>query len=838
MVQMAEVSLQFQGAKDQQLLAVLMAAIAVVLVGAGIWQLVRGRWWQGAAALGAAMLPVLIWIFARAGSDKGPSQGFWMVLLAVQVAAAVGVFYAEVYSFLHAKRLAVLMALRSLAIISLMLVLFKPILSCAVSPRDRAKCYLPVLVDRSGSMSTVDEANTASRYVRALHTLATQRTRVTGNFNPVWHYFGQEVKTADKFASLMQIQPSGKAAEGTDIAGALVGASADYAKASLAGIILISDGIHNVSQKAVMEAVEEASVPIYAVGIGSEKEDATRLRNIELASVDAPLEAIKNNITTITISVKMTGMASTQARVQLLEEGNDQPVASENLWTEKSVYSKAIKLKWTPKDRPSLGEGAADVRKLRVVIPAKAVEAIKDDNTAELHVLITQPRVRVLYVEGSMRPEYKYLKRLLDTDPNIQFMSLVRVADNRFWAYGGIDGRKLNRLPTTDEDFSLIDVLVIGDLSRTFLSRSQLARIGKFVNDGGALLMLGGHSSFGPGGYGGTDVETVLPVVVGGLEQAQDTTAFLPMLTAAGQVHPVLDGLSDFFVIPGRPGPKPGTPALPDLRGCVTVPKAKGGAAVLAVHPTRKNAAGLLTVLAVQKYGAGRSAAFTADTTWQWYLKMRGMGADSPYSRLWGQLIRWLARAETKTRKTAPAVVARLDRSYMLVNQSVTIRARVQDQKGLPGQTSQVTCTIAPADKAAKGHDLPLGNRGGGLFDAEFTPKRSGKFRLTISAVDPTGQKLGTDELSLTVAPYLAEAERLARNTNLLRAIAVVSEGRYADLAGLPEIIDQIIDRHKKLAAPLPPPETYRLYNFWLLFLAFAAFMTGEWMLRRNWQLH
>ncbi len=838
MREMAEVSLHFQGVKDQYLLTVLMGAIAVVLVGAGIWQLVRGRRWQGAAALGGAILPVVIWILGRAGSDNGPSQGFWMVLLAFQVAVAVAVFYAEVYSFLQAKRLAVLMLLRSLAIIALMLLLFKPMLSCAVSVGDSSKSYLPILVDRSGSMSTIDEANTASRYVRALHALSTQQTRISGNFNPVWHYFGQDVKTANKFTSLMQIQPSGEGTEGTDIAGALVGGAADYVKANLAGVILISDGLHNVSQKDIMQAVEEVGVPIYTVGLGSEKENAARLKNIELASVDAPLEAIKNNVTTISLTVKITGMASTQAKVQLLEEGNNQPVASESLWTEKSVFSKAIKLKWTPKDRPTLGDGVADVRKLRVVIPVNPVEAIKDDNAAELHVLVTQPGVRVLYIEGSMRPEYKYLKRLLDTDPNMRFMSLVRVTGNRFWAYGSIGGRKLNRLPTTDEDFSLIDVLVIGDLNRTFLSRSQLVRIRQFVNDGGALLMLGGHSSFGPGGYGGTDIETVLPVVVGGLNQGQDSTAFLPMLTAAGQIHPILDGLSDFFAIPGRPGPKPGTPVLPDLRGCVTVPRAKQGAAVLAVHPTRKNAAGLLTVLAVQQYGAGRSAAFTADTTWQWYLKMRGMGVESPYSRFWGQLTRWLARAETKTRKTAPAVVGRLDRSYMLVNQNVMIRARVQDQKGLPGDTSQVTCTIAPVDKPASAHDLPLANRGGGLFEAQFTPKRSGKFRLTFSAIDPTGQKLGTDELSLSVSPYSAEMDRLARNTDRLRAIAVVSDGRYADLAGLPEIIDQIIDRHKKLAAPLPPPETYRLYNFWLLFLAFVAFMTGEWMLRRNWQLH
>ncbi len=64
------------------------------------------------------------------------------------------------------------------------------------------------------------------------------------------------------------------------------------------------------------------------------------------------------------------------------------------------------------------------------------------------------------------------------------------------------------------------------------------------------------------------------------------------------------------------------------------------------------------------------------------------------------------------------------------------------------------------------------------------------------------------------------------------------SGGKYADLSGLPDLIDSIVGRVASRATAAPPERTVRLYDFTLLFLAFAAFLTGEWLLRRSWQLH
>jgi uncharacterized membrane protein len=830
---MASVSLQFQAARDPALTIVLLAAIAAVLIGWGIWQLVLGSKYHGLMSLIAGAGGV-----AGAGaivlSDSG---GLWMALLAAEVALAVAVFYSMVYGYLGRGRLAGLMALRCAAILALMLLLFKPALSVSAPPAgDRPG--LPILVDRSGSMATTDEVNLPDRYHQCLQMLQAQQRRLGRSFTPLWYQFARSARQVKSLDALAALSAGGEGADGTDLAGAIRAATGKGDGRNTAGIVILTDGIHNAGNN-VLDAGVEARVPIYAVAVGSAAEKLSARRNVELASVDAPLEAVVNNVTTIAAAVRVAGFATVPLELRLVEEPGQTPLDTRRLWTDQNVATLKADLKWTPKDDPA--GGAGPVRKLRVSVPANAAEASGDDNAGELHVLLTEPRVRVLYVEGSIRPEYKFLKRLLMGDPNIRFLSLVRIAGNRFWAQGGAGAASLDRLPETEGDFKLFDVIVLGDLDRTFLSREQMAQIRKFVNDGGALLMLGGHNSFGPGGYAGTDVEAVLPLTCGPRSQPQETTAFIPQLTAAGESHPVFAGVAPFFFGPAGRKPDENLPKLEALLGCVTVPAAKPGASVLAIHPTRQIDGQPLVVAAVQRFGAGRSAAFTADTTWQWDPPMRGMGRQSPYDRFWGQLIRWLANVETKSREAKPAVMIRPDKSCIRIGQgNVKVIALVQDDRGRPAQNSQVTLTVTPVAPPGKAETLPMSPRTGEkLFEAEYTPTRDGTFKLEAVAIDDAARRLGEDAQQLVVLPFSAETDRLGRNDALLEMLADKTRGRKLDISGLPDLIDGIVQRLKDrgqldepAAASITP-----LFNFPILFVTFVALLTTEWLLRRQWHL-
>ena len=899
-------ALIFQGVSSPPLLLTILLAISLVLLGWGAWQIVRGRRRYGAVCVGAALGPLVggplavAALVIRRGRLAGKSEaaawalaglaaaalvalafsaavdglgpGAWMTLLGAQVFLTVGLFYAAVYAYLGTPRVVALMALRAAAVIALLLVLFKPAISRTTGPGDpdAAKPVVPVLVDRSASMATRDVGDPwhgprpgqrPTRYGYALWKVEPALGDLRRDFRVAWYHFADAAQPADALSALKGFTPSGEDAWQTRTADALRTVSQNHMRSEMAAVVVVSDGADNPTDpdprsERLLSAARRLGVPVYTVGVGSLRGPKSDLgRNVRVADVTvSPAAVIKNNVANVSVRLDVSGLARTPVKVRLFEEGQDRQVDARDVWTHKDSAELKVDLKWTPRDPDAPADAEqtpssdADIRTLRVEAAAVPGETLEKDNAASLHVLVTQPRIRVLYVEGSIRPEYQQLKRLLDTDPNVQFMGLVRVADERFWAYGRIDGRKLSALPARPADFELFDVLILGDLDRRFLSAGQMRLIRRFVNDGGGLLMLGGHSSFGPGGYGGTDVEEALPVICGGRSQPQEKTPFLPQVTAAGEAHPVLEGIAGYFPGPGGRKPKEDLPSPPHLEGCVAVERAKPAADVLAVHPTRRNEAGPLVLLATQRFGVGRGAAMTGDTTWKWFKLLRARGERGPYERFWAQLVRWLAGVKSKGREAATSVVAQLapSRSVFSVGEEIRIIAAVRGGNVASGETKAECRVLPPGDAEA----MPLTMRPAGRMgysEALFPVREPGDYCVEVSAVEQ-GKAVASDRFSMHVLTppsdeRRAETEpaRLKLNRELLERIARETDGRYRPVDDVRAAFEDIRRDRKAVAetaAQGPRTDLYPLYNFTILFLLFVALLTAEWLLRRNWQLH
>ena len=84
------------------------------------------------------------------------------------------------------------------------------------------------------------------------------------------------------------------------------------------------------------------------------------------------------------------------------------------------------------------------------------------DNRQEFQGLALDPRIKVLYVEGRARPEYRELRRALDRDANIELASLLRIQQDRFSAAGTVDGEKVLGLPGAPEAWRKFDVIILG----------------------------------------------------------------------------------------------------------------------------------------------------------------------------------------------------------------------------------------------------------------------------------------------------------------------------------------------------------------------------------------
>ncbi|MSP63478.1 MAG: VWA domain-containing protein, partial [Myxococcales bacterium] len=116
------------------------------------------------------------------------------------------------------------------------------------------------------------------------------------------------------------------------------------------------------------------------------------------------------------------------------------------------------------------------------------------ENDAAVASLAVKGKPRVLYIEGDP-PAATYLARALQRE-NLD-----------------VDVRGPHGLPGAASGLLKYDLVIVSDVPASYVGLAQMAALESYVRDhGGGFLMAGGENSFGSGGYGGTQLEKLLPV--------------------------------------------------------------------------------------------------------------------------------------------------------------------------------------------------------------------------------------------------------------------------------------------------------------------------------------
>jgi uncharacterized membrane protein len=820
-------------------------AIAALLLGHWLLGRLRGRktepilpGWQMAVGLALALGVALA---ARAAGGRGTAA---LVLLMAAIAASctawVLFFYLRLFTYLGRMPMAVLIVLRVLAILILVLLIFKP--TWSYEERLERRTDLCILVDSSRSMSVSDYPDTPNRMAMAVRQVQQYLGRLETAFDLKLYSF-------DTHAEAVQGNPwPDPTGDATNLSRSIkdVLAAADRPKTT--ALIVMSDGLHNSGGSVPDEVAALGPPPVYAVGIGTDLTATSGYQDIALENIRAPEEATANNLTRLVAEVSAVGLADRSVRVELREiqntapltrppatlspqrggegrgEGESTVLASEPLRLASRPGVQTVTLSFTP---TTTGRHTYTVR-----IPPDPAERRTENNERAVHMLVVDPKIRVLYIENA-RPEYKPLKESLESDPNVELLALVQVKRGEFLQSGNMTGLKLAGFPQTPEDMRKFDVFILGDLDRSYLSAAQMANLKAAVAEGRGLLAIGGSNSFGPGGYEGTAVEETLPVAVGPRTMGQETTPFILRLTPEGLNHPIFTGTRDFFSYQAQ------TPKekLPLLLGCNVLGLPKPGASVLAVHPERRTDAGApLPVLVVHAYGKGRAAAFAADTTFRWYLPFRALGRESPYTRFWGQMVRWLASKEIVPQSTEPGVTVVLAKPFYNPGEKITVKARVRAEEGRATHLATVTGLLMDAGGKRKDLALALSAGGGGEYVTVLDPPDPGTYRLIVEA-RKDGKRLGADETEVVVGRPNQEFERLGIDRGLLKKLAQATGGEFYEPANFGDLVERLRsaslreDMHRELGVQTVPG------LFGILFGAFLVLVTGEWLLRKYYQL-
>ncbi len=764
----------------------------------------RSLYLAAVAGLVAILYALMAWFLPAA---RAPAPA--MVMTGLLLLLAIWIFYTRVYDFLGRTRVMILLALRSLAIIFLLLMMFQPALAWVTIPH-----HLPTLgivIDASGSMSVNDQPNSPSRYLQSVLAAKELSGVVTGHFKTAYFaYDGRHNAPLADENQYSSIAPNGTA---TDLPTAIKLATDNGAQE----VVLFSDGIQNGPTP--LHTLAHLGAKVFTVRVGSTATHAKGVPEINIVRVVGPQSAPVNTRCLLTAEIQSTALNDRTVQVNLMV--GKTLLKSRRLVLESGPSPQHVKLSFTPR---KVGRMLLVVR-----IPPDPQERSTAGNSQQFPILITNPRINVLYIEAQIRPEVGPLAQDLATDPNVNLVSLIQTRPGYFMVRGMQGG--LTALPQTQAQWKTFKVIILGDVPADFLSGVQRQELRHVIKNGAGFLMIGGMQNFASGGWGNSSMAPVFPINLASVHPSQLSRSFVPELTAFGQRSAIFAGITSWFVPPGG-----GRPALqlPDLDGCVAFAGLSPAGQSLLVDPREQVNGAPAVVLAVGHYGKGRSAAFAGDTTYRWQLELRTLGNQSPYHRFWGQLIRWLA-GESKVKTAAgPSVTALLRRQRYQPRQIVRLRAQVTDMSGQSTRYAHTQVTEEMPDGKIRTLRLNADHRNIGMYHRNIRPRLPGKYRLVFSA-RKGGKLLGTDKTNFYIMAPQTEMTKLAAEPVILRRIARLTGGTFSEIDGVGAL-------GRRLNASLPKANQIRrmsvpLYSNPICFILFVLAISAEWFLRRKWQL-
>ena len=725
---------------------------------------------------------------------------WWGVALVVAAIATVS-WLAYARSAVAPRPRSVLIGLRFVTLALLVLFLMRPIRSRDDGMRD---VVVPILVDASRSMS-IEDSDGQRRIDRA-------RDVVLHDLLPVLApRFQVEVLAFGE--TLRATAPADLAAADrrSDLPGALAAVRDRYRGRPVAGIVLISDG-----GDTGVNPLPDRVPPVYAIGIGSQ----TVGRDREVISVTAAEAIFDDSRIDLAVSAVSHGHGTEPLALQLLENGR--PIEVRRV----SPAADGVPVQTTFQVSPPRGSAAV----YTVEVPVAAEELVPENNARRV---LVQPSARarhLLFVEGAPGFEHSFLKRAWAGDRGLDVDSIVRKGKNE----QGVDtyyiqaarsrtDALVSGYPTRAEDLFAYDALVLANVESGQLTREQQELTRAFVGRrGGGLLVLGARSFVKPG-LVDTPLEEVLP-----LQLSDRGDAVLPAslsrgmnrvaLTAPGELHPVMQlgaGLDDT---------RKRWDGTPSLASTVPLGGPRPGASVLAVTSGAGGVARAL--IAVQRYGEGRSMIFTGEGAWRW--RMLLPSSDKSYDTFWRQAVRWLAVAATDpVAVTLPAGGSPGDtlpvrvavRNAAFVSQSdATVDLQVTSPEG---RVQSVRAAFLRGD----GEDE-------GVYVGRFRADAPGVYRIRADAArGPAG--LGSAAAAVLVGGSDPEMSDPRLNTQVLQRLALASGGRVLTRDDSAALLDRL--REGLPAARLAV--THDLWHTGWSFAAIVMLLGAEWMLRRRWGL-
>jgi uncharacterized membrane protein len=742
-----------------------------------------------------------------------PIVGWWLVV-PLALVMLVLLFLGPDRDRASRGRRAVLTVLRLLVILLVIFGMLRPTLVWTKITKQAAT--LLVLLDHSRSMLVTDMVGKKSRWdaaATAVRDSLPAFDKLSTDLEIKFYEIDEQAREVNYTPGQLDL---GGEADGVQTA---IGASLEQvlkaqAGKRLAGVILLSDGAqrasppHDLPPQIPVRRMADLGYRLYSVPFGQGRGPG-QSRDIALEELLVPATVFVKNQLPITATVRVDGFEHQAVSVQASVEtspGKMEVVASKQVTARQDGERITVELEYVP-----IMPGEI---KITVSVPPQPGELLTTNNEISTFVTVLKGGLNVLYLEGTLAGEQKYLRWSLDASPDIKLDTILIRAD-----------KPATRPTDLAEKFEpgKYDVYIIGDLDSTAFKAEELDKLVKGIERGAGFMMLGGLHSFGAGGYGETPLAAVLPIEFNRLERQNLEEKVREDLHVPGPLPmvPTAKGLGQYLMKLSAGDNAAAWRELPPLVGANRFSGLKATASVLAESPDKQ------PLLVATDYGNGRALAFAGDSTWRWWMQ----GHEAEHKRFWRQVILWLARKDDMNEGN---VWIKLAQRRYSPGSRVEFTVGAATAQGQPVADAQFAAhVVLPGGKQA---DVRLRHEGTtGTLSGTFLDTQGVGDYTVVAEATLNREAIGSARARFLVFEQDLELSNPAADVGALESLAAMTSGKTVAPEQLPKLLDEIKEGTKELEVETQSKDT--LWDNWGFLLCFVGLLVVEWFLRKKWGL-
>jgi uncharacterized membrane protein len=729
--------------------------------------------------------------------------------LAAALMLGMGVWLVVLYRRQRAqhslRHTAALLLPKAAAALLVMLAYFDPVWKVVRNPDVGEK--LAVLIDDSSSMQ-VPDAKEGTRAARAVKLFEDLKSKLGSAVAWDAYEFDQQVRPYKGGGS-----PAEPMRE-TDL-GMCLATMADKPDISkYLGVVVITDGGDEAIQSARLP-----QAPVYIAGVGSDPEGWD---DVAVASLEAPAVVETQSKFTVAAEVVIRrgakALAPKQAQAQaLLEE------RAANGWLVRAMGQIDLRMDRQRIELSVESPAERGPRDYRLRIDPLEGELSALNNVRVFSVEIGKDKLPILLFAQEVDWDFSTVRRELARDPSLALTTLFRISEDRFVIQDNRqEGDRVLEagFPTEKKVLDLYKCIILGSFPASQWQPAQMQTLLEYVRQGGAVIFLGGESSYAQGGYGNTAIEPLFPwrLDAGGRELRAGQ--FAVNVPVAATNHRIVAEMAQSLA-------RDSGPKIESLNS--TGPLRSGAIALLE--------AGAVPVIAMQHYGQGYSLAIATDTLWKWPKASQALG--EAFSHFWRQAVRNVSQWQEGERFLS----VRWDQPRYRPGERATATIGVAGRYGAgqvhlkatlgAGRVSPHDPSQASEDRQAETLDIAgtLGSES--EFNTSMVFRRRGEYVFHVDAF--VGEKpLESYEKTLRVGPVLNEGAKLEVDHAFLDYLATQSGGAYFREGDFGKLAQTLRDRIVEKAVTVDVPLVQHNYVYILALLTVLAL---EWTLRRKMNL-